>query len=80
MISVAFHLHESSARAATWSLLDPVENAIRLLAFSDTVQDCNERGVKTTMKGGGDGVRLFPISSNITTADSTRIVQRSLAP
>jgi len=40
------------------------------LAFSDTVQDCNERGVKTTMKGGGDGVRLFPISSNITTADS----------
>ncbi|MGB8170814.1 MAG: PVC-type heme-binding CxxCH protein [Chthoniobacteraceae bacterium] len=40
------------------------------LAFSDTVQDCNERLVKTTMKGGGDGVRLFPISSNITTADS----------
>jgi putative membrane-bound dehydrogenase-like protein len=39
-------------------------------AFSDTVQDCNERAVKTTMKGGGDGVRLFPISSNITTADS----------
>jgi len=40
------------------------------LAFSDTVQDCNERLVKTTMKGGGDGVRLFPVSSNITTADS----------
>ena len=39
-------------------------------AFSDTVQDCNERAVRTTMKGGGDGVRLFPISSNITTADS----------
>ncbi len=39
-------------------------------AFSETVQDCNERAVKTTMKGGGDGVRLFPISSNITTADS----------
>ena len=40
------------------------------LAFSETVQDCNERGVKTTMKGGGDGVRLFPTSRNITTADS----------
>lgn len=40
------------------------------LAFSDTVQDCNERNVKTGLKGGGDGVRLFPISSNITTADS----------
>jgi putative membrane-bound dehydrogenase-like protein len=40
------------------------------LAFSETVQDCNERDVKTVMKGGGDGVRLFPISSNITTADS----------
>ena len=39
-------------------------------AFSDTVQDCNERAVRTTMQGGGDGVRLFPISSNITTADS----------
>ena len=40
------------------------------LAFSETVQDCNERTVKTGLKGGGDGVRLFPISSNITTADS----------
>ncbi len=40
------------------------------LAFSDTVQDCNERSVKTALKGGGDGVKLFPISSNITTADS----------
>jgi putative membrane-bound dehydrogenase-like protein len=40
------------------------------LAFSDTVQDCNERLVRTSMKGGGDGVRLFPVSSNITTADS----------
>ncbi|MEQ1858849.1 MAG: PVC-type heme-binding CxxCH protein [Chthoniobacteraceae bacterium] len=39
-------------------------------AFSETVQDCNERLVKTAMKGGGDGVQLFPISSNITTADS----------
>lgn len=40
------------------------------LAFSETVQDCNERTVKTGLRGGGDGVRLFPISSNITTADS----------
>ncbi len=40
------------------------------LAFSDTVQDCNARDVKTMMKGGGEGVRLFPISHNITTADS----------
>ncbi len=40
------------------------------LAFSETVQDCSERSVKTGLKGGGDGVRLFPISSNITTADS----------
>ena len=40
------------------------------LAFSETVQDCNERSVKTGLRGGGDGVRLFPISSNITTADS----------
>jgi putative membrane-bound dehydrogenase-like protein len=40
------------------------------LAFSETVQDCNERSVKTGLKGGGDGVKLFPISSNITTADS----------
>ena len=40
------------------------------LAFSETVQDCNERTVKTGLPGGGDGVRLFPISSNITTADS----------
>ena len=40
------------------------------LAFSETVQDCNERTVKTGLRGGGDGVRLFPISTNITTADS----------
>ena len=40
------------------------------LAFGETVQDCNERTVKTGLKGGGDGVRLFPISKNITTADS----------
>ena len=40
------------------------------LAFSETVQDCSERSVKTGLRGGGDGVRLFPISKNITTADS----------
>ena len=40
------------------------------LAFSETVQDCNERSVKTGLRGGGDGVRLFPISQNLTTADS----------
>lgn len=40
------------------------------LAFGETVQDCSERAVKTGLKGGGDGVRLFPISANITTADS----------
>jgi putative membrane-bound dehydrogenase-like protein len=40
------------------------------LAFTETVQDCSERTVKTGLRGGGDGVRLFPISKNITTADS----------
>src|SRR6185369_11433856 len=40
------------------------------LAFSETVQDCSERTVKTGLHGGGDGVRLYPISHNITTADS----------
>lgn len=39
------------------------------LAFSETVQDCNERNAFNGMNGGHDGVRLFPISSNITTAD-----------
>ena len=39
------------------------------LAFGETVQDCSERTVRTGLKGGGDGVRLFPISKNITTAD-----------
>ena len=40
------------------------------LAFSETVQDCHDRDVKSGLRGGGDGVRLFPISSNVTTADS----------
>ena len=50
--------------ASTWLRRNP------RLAFSETVQDCNDRSVKTGLKGGGDGVRLFPISANITTADS----------
>jgi len=40
------------------------------LTFSETVQDCNERSVKSVLGGGSFGVRLFPISANITTADS----------
>jgi transcription termination/antitermination factor NusG len=39
------------------------------LAFSETVQDCNERDAFNGINGGHDGVRLFPISANITTAD-----------
>lgn len=39
------------------------------LAFSETVQDCNERNAFNGINGGHDGVRLFPLSSNITTAD-----------
>jgi putative heme-binding domain-containing protein len=40
------------------------------LSFNETVQDCNERTVKTGLRGGGDGVRVWPTSHNITTADS----------
>jgi putative membrane-bound dehydrogenase-like protein len=39
------------------------------LAFSETVQDCNKRDAYNGINGGHDGVRLFPISANITTAD-----------
>jgi putative membrane-bound dehydrogenase-like protein len=39
------------------------------LAFSETVQDCNERNAFNGINGGHDGVKLYPISSNITTAD-----------
>lgn len=40
------------------------------LTFSETVHDCNQRSVQSLLGGGGSGVRLYPISSNITTADS----------
>jgi putative membrane-bound dehydrogenase-like protein len=40
------------------------------LPFAETVQDCNERTVKSGLRGGGDGVRVWPISHDITTADS----------
>jgi putative membrane-bound dehydrogenase-like protein len=40
------------------------------LPFAETVQDCNDRTVKSGLRGGGDGVRVWPISHNITTADS----------
>lgn len=40
------------------------------LAFAETVQDCNPRLVKSGFAGDKGGVRLHPVSSNITTADS----------
>jgi putative membrane-bound dehydrogenase-like protein len=40
------------------------------LAFTETVQDCNPRSVKSGFAGDKGGVRLHPVSSNITTADS----------
>src|SRR5205823_195215 len=40
------------------------------LAFSDTVQDCPAAMVAEPLKGHGAAARLFPISRNITTADS----------
>ena len=40
------------------------------LAFSETVQDCSERTVPSALRSRDSGVRLFPISANITTADS----------
>jgi len=40
------------------------------LAFSETVQDCSERTVQSALRSRDSGVRLFPISANITTADS----------
>ena len=40
------------------------------LAFTESVQDCNPRSVKSGFAGDKGGVRLHPVSSNITTADS----------
>jgi putative membrane-bound dehydrogenase-like protein len=40
------------------------------LAFSETVQNCPAEVVPEPLKGHGAGARLFPISSNVTTADS----------
>ena len=40
------------------------------LAFSETVQDCPADLVPEPLKGHGAAARLFPISRNITTADS----------
>jgi putative membrane-bound dehydrogenase-like protein len=40
------------------------------LAFSDTVQDCPAERVAEPLKGHGAAARLYPISRNITTADS----------
>jgi putative membrane-bound dehydrogenase-like protein len=40
------------------------------LAFAETVQDCNARTVASGLRGGTAGVRIYPTSHNITTADS----------
>jgi putative membrane-bound dehydrogenase-like protein len=40
------------------------------LAFSETVQNCPVDVVPEPLKGHGAGARLFPLSSNVTTADS----------
>ena len=40
------------------------------LAFSDTVQNCPDLVPNPFMRGGSGAARIFPISSNITTADS----------
>ncbi len=40
------------------------------LAFSETVQDCPAEMVAEPLKGHGAAARLFPISRNVTTADS----------
>ncbi len=41
-----------------------------LLAFSDTVQNCPEIIPNALLRGGGGAARIFPISKNVTTADS----------
>jgi len=40
------------------------------LAFSDTVQNCPAETVPEPLRGHGSAARLFPISANVTTADS----------
>ena len=40
------------------------------LAFSETVQNCPAETVPEPLKGHGAGARLFPLSANVTTADS----------
>ncbi|HTN73923.1 MAG TPA: PVC-type heme-binding CxxCH protein, partial [Pirellulaceae bacterium] len=40
------------------------------LAFSETVQNCPVETVAEPLKGHGQAARLFPISANVTTADS----------
>ena len=40
------------------------------LAFSDTVQNCPELVPNPLLRGGGGAARIFPISKNVTTADS----------
>lgn len=40
------------------------------LAFSDTVQNCPAEMVAEPLKGHGSAARLYPISRNVTTADS----------
>lgn len=40
------------------------------LAFSETMQNCNDAIDNPFMRGGAGGVRIYPVSANITTADS----------
>ncbi|MBI4584694.1 MAG: c-type cytochrome [Planctomycetes bacterium] len=40
------------------------------LAFSETLQDCPDLEANPLLRGGGGAARLYPISANITTADS----------
>jgi len=40
------------------------------LAFSETVQNCPELVPNPLLRGGGGAARIFPISQNVTTADS----------
>jgi putative membrane-bound dehydrogenase-like protein len=42
----------------------------RHLAFSDTIENCPAEMVREQLKGHGDAAKIFPISQNVTTADS----------